>query len=117
MNALSDRAISFVGSRASNSACPAEYVRDGKLPALYRTSTPRAVRSAGGPPSTSQESKNPARDDSTFTARPSGPTTRVQSSRLSHVAISTTGTPEYHHYIALTAFTYTHTAVYPLSNG
>src|SRR5213078_997856 len=102
MNALSDRAIGFVGSRASNSACPAEYVRDGKLPALYRTSTPRAVRSAGGPPSTSQESKNPARGDSTFTARPSGPSTGVQSSRLSEVAIRRSGTPKYIQYLPFT---------------
>src|SRR5207247_9422497 len=90
------------GARASNSACPAEYVRDGKLPALYRTNTPRAVRSAGGPPSTSQESKNPARGDSTFTARPSGPSSGVQASRLSEVAISRSGTPKYIQYLPFT---------------
>src|SRR5438552_13205077 len=102
MNALSARAISLVGSRASNSACPAEYVRDGRLPALYTTRIPAGVRSAGGPASTSQESKEPGRADNTLTACPLESSTGVQSSKFSDVAIRRSGTPKYIQYLPFT---------------
>src|SRR2546425_531547 len=78
MNGTSERATSLRGLPRSNRACPPVYTRGGRsgapsrslFPALYRTTMPCSVIRAGGPASTSQESKCPGRGDRTFRSVP-----------------------------------------------
>src|ERR1700680_4755476 len=57
---------------------------------------------AGGPPSTSHESKYPARGDRTFNTFPSLSASGVQSMRSSDVAIRMSGTLKYIQYFPFT---------------
>src|SRR2546425_1053086 len=63
---------------------------------------PCAVRMAGGPASTSQESKYPGRGDRTFTSLPLASSSGVQSTRLSDVAMRMSGTLKYIQYFPFT---------------
>src|SRR5881628_1208795 len=57
---------------------------------------------AGGPPSTSHESKYPGRGDKTFNTFPSLSASGVQSIRLSDVAMRMSGTLKYIQYLPFT---------------
>src|SRR5688572_10363291 len=63
---------------------------------------PCRVISAGGPASTSHESKYPGRGERTFSGFPFASSSGVQSIRLSDVARRTSGTPKYIQYFPLT---------------
>src|SRR5439155_1655984 len=110
-NGASERAISLSGLRESYNACPPVYTRAGRvgspnsplLPALYSKRIPWAVRSAGGPASTSQESKYPERGESTLTSRPLESARGVQSTRSSEVAMRMSGTLKYIQYFPCSA--------------
>src|SRR2546425_11036426 len=79
---------------------------------------PCAVRMAGGPASTSQESKYPGRGDRTFTSLPLASSSGVQSTRLSDVAMRMSGTLKYIQYfpftlVAMTRFPSTRLRIAP----
>src|SRR5256886_10207555 len=73
------------------------------LPALYSKTIPCGVRRAGGPASTSQESKYPGRGESTLTNRPLESASGVQSTRSSEVAMRMSGTLKYIQYFPRSA--------------
>src|SRR5262245_63436322 len=102
MKEVSERARRRMGFFLSNSACPALYVRVALSPALYSTTMPAGMSSAGGPASTSQESNPRDRAASTAIACPVETSTGVQSSRLSEVASRIVGTPQYIQYFPFT---------------
>src|SRR2546421_6814983 len=107
MNGTSERATSLRGLPRSNRACPPVYTRGGRsgapslslLRALYRTTMPCSVIRAGGPASTSQESKCPGRGDRTFRSVPFMSSSGVHAMRLSDVAMRMSGTLKYIQYI------------------
>src|SRR5213076_2972925 len=107
MNGTSERATSLRGLPRSNRACPPVYTRGGRsgapsrslFPALYRTRMPCSVIRAGGPASTSQESKCPGRGESTFRSVPFLSSSGVHAMRLSDVAMRMSGTLKYIQYI------------------
>src|SRR5438034_7526257 len=79
---------------------------------------PYSVMMAGGPASTSQESKYPGRGDRTFTSFPLVSSSGVQSTRSSEVAMRMSGTLKYIQYfpftlVAMTRFPSTRLRIAP----
>src|SRR5205085_5428847 len=77
------------------------------FPALYNNTIPRSVSTAGGPASTSHESKYPGRGERTLNGRPLSSSTGDHDTRSSELAISTSGTLKYIQYFPFT-FVATH---------